>query len=83
MERLLELASDLEEEGDAVTEARRELHTLKGSCRMLNVSQLAELCHDGETALQTPSPSTPATTSACASMAARRSVRMRARSSSG
>lgn len=61
MERLFELAPGLGTEGDSLVEARRELHTLKGSCRMLNVRQLADLCHEGETVLQEPDASTPET----------------------
>ena len=48
VERLLELAPQVESSGAAVVEARREFHTLKGSCRMLKLGVLAELCHQGE-----------------------------------
>jgi chemotaxis protein histidine kinase CheA/CheY-like chemotaxis protein len=51
LEHLLELAPEV---GDrkAATEARRELHTLKGSSRMLQLRDIAELCHAGESLLQ-------------------------------
>lgn len=48
VERLLALASQLESSSAAVVEARREFHTLKGSCRMLKLSALGDLCHQGE-----------------------------------
>ena len=54
VEHLLELAgrlADPEERLAVAVEARRELHTLKGSSRMLKLRHLAELCHDGESLL--------------------------------
>ena len=55
-ERRLETLQELTEQvgGDpaALVQARRELHTLKGSSRMLKLSAIAELCHRGEGLLQ-------------------------------
>jgi chemotaxis protein histidine kinase CheA len=48
VERLLELAPQLESTAAAVVEARREFHTLKGSSRMLKLVVMADLCHQGE-----------------------------------
>lgn len=56
VDHLLELAPQVEGSGTAVVEARREFHTLKGSCRMLKLPALAELCHDGEEALESIAP---------------------------
>ncbi|MFI5168136.1 MAG: response regulator [Thermoanaerobaculales bacterium] len=56
VERLLTLAAAVESEPQAVTEARRELHTLKGAGRMLRLGPLAELCHATEGALQAVRP---------------------------
>lgn len=51
LELLLELAPDVRET-KAATAARRELHTLKGSSRMLQLREIADLCHQGESLLQ-------------------------------
>ncbi|HEV8628868.1 MAG TPA: ATP-binding protein, partial [Thermoanaerobaculia bacterium] len=48
VEHLLELAPQVETTQASVVEARREFHTLKGSCRMIKLAPLAELCHQGE-----------------------------------
>jgi len=56
VERLLTLAGTIESEPQAATEARRELHTLKGAGRMLRLAPLAELCHATEGALQAGRP---------------------------
>jgi chemotaxis protein histidine kinase CheA/CheY-like chemotaxis protein len=52
VEHLLELAPQVETSSSAVVEARREFHTLKGSCRMLKLPVLADLCHQGEEILE-------------------------------
>ena len=51
LEQLTELTSRIGE-AEAVAEARRELHTLKGSSRMLKLRHVAELCHRGEALLE-------------------------------
>ena len=48
LDRLATLVPRVDEGGDAVTEAKRELHTLKGAGRMLRVAAFAELCHAAE-----------------------------------
>jgi chemotaxis protein histidine kinase CheA len=58
LERLAELAPSVASAPSAA-EARRELHTLKGSSRMLKLRHVAELCHQGETLLQAPGEATP------------------------
>lgn len=52
LERVAGLLPRLEAEPRAVQEARRELHTMKGSARMLRLGTFAELCHATEEALQ-------------------------------
>ncbi len=59
LEHLLELAPRSDTPAVA-NEARRELHTLKGSSRMLQLQPIAELCHRGESLLQESSDATPA-----------------------
>ncbi len=59
LEHLLEIAPRVAST-PAAAEARRELHTLKGSSRMLKLLHIAELCHNGETLLQDPEESAPA-----------------------
>lgn len=56
VQHLFELMPQVGSSGQAVVEARRELHTLKGSCRMLKLPLLAELCHEGEVALDAIGP---------------------------
>ncbi|MCP4656000.1 MAG: response regulator [bacterium] len=58
LETLWELASQVSAK-PAAAEARRELHTLKGSSRMLNLRPIADLCHHGESLLQEPDEATP------------------------
>lgn len=58
LETLWELASEVSAQ-TAAAKARRELHTLKGSSRMLNLRPIAELCHRGEGLLQEPDETTP------------------------
>ncbi len=52
LETLIEVAPDILIDSAAVGQAKRELHTLKGSSRMLNQPQMAEMCHEGENLLQ-------------------------------
>lgn len=53
--RLMRLAPRVREPA-TVTEVRRELHTLRGSCRLLELSQMAEICRAGEELLEDPPP---------------------------
>lgn len=59
LEHLLELAPHAGSP-QVAAEAKRELHTLKGSSRMLKLRPVAELCHQGETLLQEPGATTAA-----------------------
>lgn len=59
LEHLLELAPR-SDSPTVANEARRELHTLKGSSRMLQIKPVAELCHRGESLLQESNEATPA-----------------------
>jgi chemotaxis protein histidine kinase CheA len=54
--RLSATLSRLDEDRAALAEARRELHTLKGAGRMLQIAPLSELCHAAEELLAEPSP---------------------------
>jgi chemotaxis protein histidine kinase CheA len=46
--RLLALAPRLAECAAAAGDARRELHTLKGGCRLMGLAELGDLCAAGE-----------------------------------
>ncbi len=59
LEHLLEIAPQVAS-APAAAEARRELHTLKGSSRMLKLLHIADLCHNGEALLQEPEETAPA-----------------------
>lgn len=48
LERLATLAPRLPDDEDAQAEVKRELHTVKGASRMLQVGQIAELVHATE-----------------------------------
>lgn len=48
LERLATLAPRLPGDEDARTRVKRELHTVKGAARMLQLGQIAELCHASE-----------------------------------
>ncbi|MFP3939096.1 MAG: response regulator [Thermoanaerobaculia bacterium] len=48
LERLATLAPRLPDDEDAQAEVKRELHTVKGASRMLQVGQIAELAHATE-----------------------------------
>ena len=54
--RLSATLSRLDEDRAALAEARRELHTLKGAGRMLQIAPLSELCHAAEELLAEPRP---------------------------
>ncbi len=60
LDRLAGLCPRVGAESHAATEARRELHTLKGAGRMLRLGAFAELCHAAEGVLQPLRPETPA-----------------------
>jgi chemotaxis protein histidine kinase CheA len=51
IERLATSLPRLESEPQAMVEAKRELHTIKGAGRMLQLGALAELCHAAEEVL--------------------------------
>jgi chemotaxis protein histidine kinase CheA len=48
VERLLSLIPRLALSAAAAGEARRELHTLKGACRLMGLGELGDLCTEGE-----------------------------------
>lgn len=48
LERLATLAPRLPDDEDARAEVKRELHTVKGAARMLQLGQIAELAHATE-----------------------------------
>jgi two-component system, chemotaxis family, sensor kinase CheA len=52
LERLATLAPAVTEDADSVVEVKRELHTLKGAGRMLQLTPFAEICHGAEELLQ-------------------------------
>ncbi len=54
--RLSATLSRLDDDRGALAEARRELHTLKGAGRMLQIAPLSELCHAAEELLAEPQP---------------------------
>lgn len=54
--RLSATLSRLDHDSAALAEARRELHTLKGAGRMLQIAPLSELCHAAEELLAEPRP---------------------------
>lgn len=56
IERLATALPRLESEPLAMVEAKRELHTIKGAGRMLQLGALAELCHAAEELLATGRP---------------------------
>jgi len=51
IDRLATHVSSLDEDGESMAIAKRELHTLKGSARMLQIDSMAQLCHAAEEAL--------------------------------
>lgn len=54
MDRILELAAGLEEDEQASTQLRRELHALKGASRMMGFREVADACHQAEDLLEGP-----------------------------
>lgn len=52
LEHIATLIPRLDSDADAISEVRRELHTLKGASRMLSFAAISELCHAAETFLQ-------------------------------
>ena len=51
IDRLATHVSSLDGDGESMAVAKRELHTLKGSARMLQIDAMAQLCHAAEEAL--------------------------------
>jgi two-component system chemotaxis sensor kinase CheA len=58
IERLATFVPQLDADGQAKVEVKRELHTLKGAGRMLQIGPLAELCHAAEEVLHVHGPGT-------------------------
>ncbi len=56
IERLVMFVPQMEADPQAIVEVKRELHTLKGAGRMLQIAPLAELCHAAEEVIQTSPP---------------------------
>ncbi len=56
IERLATFVPQLGDDREAKVEVKRELHTLKGAGRMLQLGPLAELCHAAEEVLQVSPP---------------------------
>jgi chemotaxis protein histidine kinase CheA len=56
IERLSTCIPQMEGDAQFVVEVKRELHTLKGAGRMLQIAALAELCHAAEEVLQSAPP---------------------------
>jgi two-component system chemotaxis sensor kinase CheA len=52
IERLATFVPLLGSDAQSVVEVKRELHTLKGAGRMLQIAPLAELCHSAEEVIQ-------------------------------
>ncbi|HWN43574.1 MAG TPA: response regulator [Thermoanaerobaculia bacterium] len=56
IERLATFVPQMEGDAESVVEVKRELHTLKGAGRMLQIAPLAELCHAAEEVLHAAPP---------------------------
>jgi two-component system chemotaxis sensor kinase CheA len=56
IERLATFVPQMEGDAEAAVEVKRELHTLKGAGRMLQIAPLAELCHAAEEVLHAAPP---------------------------
>lgn len=56
IERLATCVPLMDSDAQSVVEVKRELHTLKGAGRMLQIAPLAELCHSAEEVLQAKPP---------------------------
>jgi chemotaxis protein histidine kinase CheA len=56
IERLATFVPQMEGNAESVVEVKRELHTLKGAGRMLQIAALAELCHAAEEVLHAAPP---------------------------
>jgi len=54
VERILELVAGAEEDEQASTRLRRELHALKGASRMMGFREVADACHQAEDLLEGP-----------------------------
>lgn len=58
IERLATFLPQMDADPQAVVEVKRELHTLKGAGRMLQIAPLGELCHAAEEVLHARPPGT-------------------------
>jgi two-component system chemotaxis sensor kinase CheA len=56
IERLATFVPLMESDSQSIVEVKRELHTLKGAGRMLQIAALAELCHAAEEVIQSGPP---------------------------
>ncbi|HYN19793.1 MAG TPA: response regulator [Thermoanaerobaculia bacterium] len=56
IERLATFVPQMEGSGQSTIEVKRELHTLKGAGRMLQIAPLSELCHAAEEVLHAAPP---------------------------
>ena len=56
IERLATFVPQMDGDAESVVEVKRELHTLKGAGRMLQIAPLAELCHSAEEVLHAAPP---------------------------
>ena len=56
IERLATFVPQMDGDGESKVEVKRELHTLKGAGRMLQIAPLAELCHAAEEVLHAAPP---------------------------
>lgn len=56
IERLATFVPQMDGDAESVVEVKRELHTLKGAGRMLQIAPLAELCHAAEEVLHASPP---------------------------
>ena len=56
IEQLATFVPQMDGDAESVVEVKRELHTLKGAGRMLQIAPLAELCHAAEEVLHAAPP---------------------------
>jgi two-component system chemotaxis sensor kinase CheA len=54
LDRLIALAPQIERDPQALVEIKRELHTVKGAARMMNIPAVAELAHAAEGLVKSP-----------------------------
>ncbi len=56
LERLETLIASAEDDAEALNQARREIHALKGASRMMGLTRFSAQCHRAESILEDPSP---------------------------